>query len=158
MSNTVTVGVLLICVSMSEEPMIGPENLIGLRVKCTLGYTTFDGCGGPGVLGNIVVARETTHHATSSWLWYVFMVWDNCVCNKPYDGGCNGCSCNKEKLTAAEWVDKPGDELLPLLKKERATFFNPPFNPPKSKPLPFDPIMKNNICYFHGHQHCVHRK
>jgi len=57
---------------------------VGRRIICTYNRATKAGCGGPGVGGVVVHDEENGKYHR------VYIVFDNCVCAKPYNGGCNG--------------------------------------------------------------------
>lgn len=81
---------------------------VGRRIVSTY-HTTAPGCGGKGVGGIVVHDKAEEIRANAR---RIYIVYDNCMCNKPYGGGCNGYSYNIEDKTCPQfkWAESDNSE------------------------------------------------
>lgn len=80
---------------------------VGRRIVSKYKRSTL-GCGGIGDGGFVVYDAEGLIKNARR----IYIVFDNCVCKKPYSGGCNGFSYDLENETSThfEWAESDSGE------------------------------------------------
>ena len=80
---------------------------VGRRIISTYNLTAA-GCGGKGVGGIVVHDRKDVLPDTQR----VYVIFDNCACNKPWSGGCNGFAYDIKDETSShfKWAESDDSE------------------------------------------------